>query len=135
MSGFKFISLVNRVYNCLNLITKGQIKNMSKREFVVILVITLIVVAVWVVSDLVHTRSTSQSLPDVKGYSDSVDPQFDKDVLGKISSLATPAPAPSGAPPVASPSPVLSPSPSPKASIGPSFSPRSTASPAASLRL
>jgi len=99
---------------------------MKKREFITVLVITLIVVVVWVVSDLVHTKSSAQGLPDVKNYTDPVDPNFDQDTLNKISSLSTPAPAPSGAP-VATAAPTASPSatPSPRTTPRPSSSPTS----------
>ena len=96
---------------------------MRKKEFISVLVITLVVVVVWVISDLIHTHSASQNLPDVKAYLDPVDPSFDQQTLSKINNLSTPAPAPTAGPlftpgPSASPSPIplFTPAPLPTAS-------------------
>lgn len=102
---------------------------MNKKEFIVVLAITLIVVIVWGISDLIHTRSSSKDLPDIKRYLEPLDPNFDKATLDKISDLSNPAPAPSANPP-STPFPTLSPQPSPKATVSatPRSAPRATPS-------
>jgi hypothetical protein len=69
-----------------------------KKEFFIILIITLAVGAIWIISDLVHTKSEANNLPDVKQYLDQISPTFDQKTLEKISSLSTPAPASSSLP-------------------------------------
>ncbi len=106
---------------------------MSKKEFITILAITLIVIIVWVTSDLVHTRSNSKDLPDVQKYLEPLEPNFDKQTLDRISNLSTPAPAPSAgviSTPIASPSssPNNRLSPRPTASATASASPKPSAS-------
>jgi hypothetical protein len=104
-----------------------------KKEFLVIIVITLAVGAIWAISDIVHTKSQANNLPDVKQYLDAVSPSFDKQILDQVSQLSTPAPAASGLP---LPSNVASSSAQPKPTITPRplATASSSATPSASTR-
>jgi hypothetical protein len=103
-----------------------------KKEFLVILIITLAVGGIWVVSDLVHTKSDANNLPEVKQYLDQVNPTFDQKTMEKVSSISIPIPASSNLP-----QPSSTASASARPSILPSITPQpstASASPSASPR-
>ncbi len=82
---------------------------MSKRELIIALVITFIVVMLWITSDVYHARTqniTDQPSADIL---EPVDPNFDTSVLTQPS----PSPLPVLTPPPSAPSPTPTFRPSP----------------------
>src|SRR5438270_10237607 len=90
---------------------------MSKREFVIAVIITCIVILAWIASDIYHAK-TQQSIDQPSAdLLEPVDPNFDLSVLNQQSPTLPPVAQPA---PSSTPTPSLSPSPSPSPSITPS---------------
>lgn len=77
---------------------------MSRKEFVILAVITTIVIFVWIIADIIHTKSAVLVLPQVEKALTPLNPNFDQDTLDKIKSLknqplVTPTPLSVSTPP------------------------------------
>ncbi|KKR80841.1 MAG: hypothetical protein UU73_C0002G0174 [Candidatus Daviesbacteria bacterium GW2011_GWA1_41_61] len=58
---------------------------MSGRQFLYILIATLITVLIWVASDIIHTRTQSDISPQVQEVLEPVNPNFDQEVINSLS--------------------------------------------------
>lgn len=58
---------------------------MNKKELVIVLVITFLVVIIWVISDIIHQRSQITIKPELQEASEPLDPAFDVSTLETIS--------------------------------------------------
>lgn len=50
---------------------------MTKKQFFIIVIITFITVCVWVISDIVHSRSQVALPPELQEVLEPIDPNFD----------------------------------------------------------
>ena len=57
---------------------------MNRKEFVVILVITFLVIMVWIVSEIARSKPSVPIDPKLNSLLDPIDPLFNQDTLGKI---------------------------------------------------
>lgn len=91
---------------------------MNKKEFVIILTFTFIVVMIWIASEVIHARPSPPVNEKIKILIDPIDPNFDATTLSKIKEFknsqqplnivpaASPIPSsPSLNPPIPSPTP------------------------------
>lgn len=121
---------------------------MVKKELIIILVATFIVVMAWIVFDIIHSIKSKRTVsPDLQTALEPIDPNFDTVTLDTISKLSltpliiqpiiVPTQAPTPAPtlaPTPKPSPTPSPLPTPVSSSSPLPSPTpSASSPVSSL--
>lgn len=58
---------------------------MSGRQFLYILIATLITVLLWITSDILHTRSQTDVSTPVQDVLDPVDTTFDQEVIDNLS--------------------------------------------------
>lgn len=60
---------------------------MTRNEFLLFLMVTFIVVMIWVVSDIIHTRKNVKISPDLEQVSQEIIPTFDQKTLDQIKNL------------------------------------------------
>ena len=59
---------------------------MNRKEFVVVLVLTFIVIIIWIITDIIHTRPSVEVDPKVQNIIEPISPDFDQETLKQISS-------------------------------------------------
>ncbi len=57
---------------------------MTKNQFIFVLLATFIVIVVWIVADIIHTKPSVPVDPKLENLLDPVNPSFDNSVLNKI---------------------------------------------------
>lgn len=57
---------------------------MGKKEFIVILSITFIVIVIWIITDILHTKSSVPVNTDLNKTLEPVNPSFDTETLKMI---------------------------------------------------
>lgn len=57
---------------------------MSGKQFFYIVIATFITVVIWVVLDIVHTRSQAQIPPEINQLLEPVNPNFDQEVISGL---------------------------------------------------
>lgn len=57
---------------------------MTKKQFIFVLIVTFIVVIIWVVADIIHTKPSIPLDPKLQNLLEPVTPTFDKSVLDDI---------------------------------------------------
>lgn len=57
---------------------------MSKKQFIFVLICTFIVVVIWVIADLIHTKPSVPLNPKLETLLDQINPQFDQAVLEQV---------------------------------------------------
>jgi len=58
---------------------------MNRKEFLFVVIVSFIVVAVWIVSNIYQERSNVAVAPELQGAIQSINPNFDQKTLDKIS--------------------------------------------------
>jgi hypothetical protein len=86
---------------------------MSKKELVIILIITFIVIIIWVVSDIFHSKPSVPLDPKLETILEPVDPNFDQETLAKLKNISLKSPPPISTKPNPTPTPLPRPSSSP----------------------
>lgn len=59
---------------------------MEKKEFVLVIIFTFVVVMIWIASDIYHTHSNITISPKLKQTLEPVDPNFDTATLKRVAS-------------------------------------------------
>lgn len=82
---------------------------MSNRQFVIIVIITFVVVAIWIVADILHTKPSVPVNPKLNSLLTPISPNFDQKVISQIKDvipmdemqpeIITPSPTPIATPP------------------------------------
>jgi hypothetical protein len=105
---------------------------MSKKGWLITLIFTGIILAVWLYSVYKNTKPNVPVSPQTQDALEAVDPTFDQDTLKLVSQVTRPslyqAPKPSSTP-VPTPTPIPSPNPSPSLSPQVSATPLPSATP------
>lgn len=57
---------------------------MNKKEFIVILIITFLVIMVWIIAEIIHSKPSVSVDPKLKQLLDPIDPNFDTSTLERI---------------------------------------------------
>lgn len=57
---------------------------MSKKEFFILLFITFIVIMIWVIADIIHSKASVQIDPKLQGLLEPIEPDFDEQTLFKV---------------------------------------------------
>lgn len=60
---------------------------MNRKEFVIILIITFLVIMVWIVAEIIHSKPSVSTDSKLQGLLDPVDPNFDQSILEKIRNI------------------------------------------------
>lgn len=59
---------------------------MNKTEFVIIIIFTFIVIMVWVIADIIHTKPSVPLNPNLQSVLEPISPDFDQTAINKIKS-------------------------------------------------
>jgi hypothetical protein len=57
---------------------------MTGKQFVAILIFTLITVVVWIVADIIHAQPKTPVSPEVYQLMEPIDPKFDTQVIDEL---------------------------------------------------
>jgi hypothetical protein len=60
---------------------------MNRKEFLLIIIITFIVVMVWVASNIYHDRSNTNIDPEIAPLLEDITPNFDQETLDKVKKI------------------------------------------------
>lgn len=57
---------------------------MNKKEFIVILIITFLVIMIWIIAEIIHSKPSVPIDPKLQQLLDPLDPNFDTATLERI---------------------------------------------------
>lgn len=57
---------------------------MSGKQFLYIVIATFITVILWVTLDILHSRATVQTPPEIKQILEPINPNFDEETMNKL---------------------------------------------------
>ncbi len=95
---------------------------MKKKEIAVLITLTFIVIVIWIIAEIVHTKPSVPIEADIQKLLEPVEPTFDQEIIDQIKKMPTPPktiinlPPPSATPIPSTTSTPVTPSPSPAAS-------------------
>lgn len=60
---------------------------MSRKEFIVVLIITFIVVIIWIIADIIHTQPSVTKDPKIDKLIEPLNPNFDESVTNQLKNI------------------------------------------------
>lgn len=60
---------------------------MSNRQFVIVVIITFIVIVIWIISDILHTKPSIEVNPKLNTLLTPINPNFDSKIISQIKEI------------------------------------------------
>ena len=61
---------------------------MSNKQFVLVIAVTFVVIIIWIIADIIHTKPSVEVNPKLQELIIPIDPNFDQKVLSQIKEIA-----------------------------------------------